>query len=173
MNFGYFNVTFDSALTDAQVISLCCYAAQVFYYPLENVWSSEGLRCKSPNSNMPAEIFYYSSCRRLRILDQILDNKSPVDSTKNYQNTNKKILQHNENNIVKFNKEAYSMYRSENKERVLATSTEYQIFILRNLRYDQDSTAYDSISTYYNPSTFETNLAARETSFPAYASKTP
>lgn len=173
-NFGYFNITFNSELTDAQIKSLCCYVAQVSYYPLENIWSSEGLRCLSPNANMPSEIYYYTACPTTRLLDQVLNNTSSMDSTRNYYDNSKRILQNSESNIAKFDKTALPQFRPEKQERKLTTiNTENQIFILRNLRYDQDEGAYDNIATYLYPSTFETNLASRESSFPAYTSKTP
>jgi hypothetical protein len=142
---GYFNMTFNSDLTKTQIESLCCYTAQVLEYPLENIWTAHGYRCPSPNTNMPANIFYYTACVRLRLRELLL-LKTPVYS-RNYMTLVDPDVQ----------RSLGTKLAGPTQERILAKSMkEIQVYILRNLRSTQNNAAYGTAGTYLYPSTFET-----------------
>ena len=71
---GYIDLTFDTALSLNHKKEICCYYGQALSYPLENIWTDEGIRCDSRQLDLNITYFqgenFVAPAVRRRLLKQ-------------------------------------------------------------------------------------------------------
>jgi hypothetical protein len=166
--YGYIDLTFAQSLSTQNKKDLCCYFGQMLSYPLENIWTSDSVRCESVA--LPVNITYFAGINYVKPVRRVLEGKEdPLED-------NSAVLpleQPSEKDGVPSVFEEKDLMKESNRILQNTNSNIVRLYLMRNLRQSQDSAAWPQLTSLVFKSSFDSGLQSQYPSMPLLTKKTP